>query len=405
MNKKSGISILSLIITIIVIIIITSITVYNGIDALESAKEKNAVDTLKIICNAMSRDDSFLVLDASGDCVLTENNFKYMDLEGYYSPDVIVRVNKLEEIDTNKVKTIKYSLTYEEINSTKKYTHSYTFEIQNEVVNYNIVFDVEKGVNMPLVLKGMKPLMMDGKTEVEDVFKDNWYSYEKKTGSFARVEYNGKIYVWIPRFAYKMQMFYLGNSYPEVPSTAIDIVFVRGNSNYMSNEERLPTEYKIHPAFSVGGIEYSGLWFEETAVHTISNLNSGSIVQTQTGAEGKTHSNLHMMTNMEAGAAMYLLYAYECLDEIELNQNEYVAANVGGPGPFDSNFVTVYEAREINNRLTGDAIKETPWQRVIANYPTTDKPYIIRRYGSSLFDFTNSNGSDEALARSVIAIY
>ena len=45
MNKKSGISILSLIITIIVIIIITSITVYNGIDALESAREKNAVDT------------------------------------------------------------------------------------------------------------------------------------------------------------------------------------------------------------------------------------------------------------------------------------------------------------------------------------------------------------------------
>lgn len=405
MNKKSGISILSLIITIIVIIIITSITVYNGIDALESAREKNAVDTLKIICNAMTRDDSFLVLDASGDCVLTENNFKYMDLEGYYDSDVIVRVNKIEEVDTNRVKTIKYSLTYEEINSTKKYTHSYTYELLNELTNYNIVYDVKNGVNMPLVLKGMKPLMMDGKTEVVDVFKDNWYSYDKKTGSFARVEYNGKIYVWIPRFAYKIQMFYLGNSYPEVPSTAIDIVFVRENTNYMSNEERLPSDYKVHPAFSVGGVEYSGLWIEESPDHVISNLNSGSIVQTQTGAEGKTHFNLHMMTNMEAGAAIYLLYAYDCLDELKLNQNEYVAANIDSPGPFDSNFVTIYEEREIDNRLTGDAITETPWQRVIGNYPSNAKPYIIRKFGSSLFDFTNSNGSDEARARGVIAIY
>ena len=59
MKNNKGISILALIITIIVIIIITSITVYNGIDSLESARQKNAQDTLKIICNSLTKDEEF----------------------------------------------------------------------------------------------------------------------------------------------------------------------------------------------------------------------------------------------------------------------------------------------------------------------------------------------------------
>lgn len=403
MKNNKGISILALIITIIVIIIITSITVYNGIDSLESARQKSAQDTLKIICNSLTKDDSFLMFDESGDAVLSEHDFKFLDLENYYDEEVIFTVNKKEKFENNQ-KSVTYKLTYKEIQTEKEYEHSYSYDLKNELTNYNVAFDAEAGVNMPIVLSGMKPLMMDKVTPVEDVYLDNWYSYERKTAQFARVEYNGKIYVWIPRFAYKIQNFYQDKTYPEVPSTAIDILFINGNANYMTNGERIPVDYIVHPAFSVGTKEFAGLWIEEEASHLITNLNSASIIQTVKDTEGKVNYNLHMMTNMEAGAAIYLTFAFECPYEIDLTSNEYVAANVGGAGPFDSEFVTLYEANEKDNMLRGDAVRETPWKRVLGEYPTSSESYIIRRFASSTFDFINTNGNQEATSRSVIAI-
>lgn len=403
MKNNKGISILALIITIIVIIIITSITVYNGIDSLESARQKSAQDTLKVICNSLTKDDSFLMFDESGDAVLSETDFKYLDLENYYDEAIIFTVNKKEKFENNQ-KSVTYKLTSEEIQSGKKYEHSYSYDLKNELTNYNVVFDAEAGVNMPMVLKGMKPLMMDKVTPVEDMYLDNWYSYERKTAQFARVEYDGKIYVWIPRFAYRIQNFYQDKTYPEVPSTAIDILFINGNTNYMTNGERIPVDYIVHPAFTVGTKEYAGLWVEEEASHMITNLNSASIIQTVKGSESKVNYNLHMMTNMEAGAAMYLTFAFNCPYEIDLTLNEYVAANVGGAGPFDSEFVTLYDEDESKNVLRGDAIRETPWKRVLKEYPTNSEPYIIRMFASSMFDFVNTAGNESASSRSVIAI-
>lgn len=403
MKNNKGISILALIITIIVIIIITSITVYNGIDSLESARQKSAQDTLKVICNSLTKDDSFLMFDESGDAVLSETDFKYLDLENYYDEAIIFTVNKKEKFENNQ-KSVTYKLTSEEIQSGKKYEHSYSYDLKNELTNYNVVFDAEAGVNMPMVLKGMKPLMMDKVTPVEDMYLDNWYSYERKTAQFARVEYDGKIYVWIPRFAYRIQNFYQDKTYPEVPNTAIDILFINGNTNYMTNGERIPVDYIVHPAFTVGTKEYAGLWVEEEASHMITNLNSASIIQTVKGSESKVNYNLHMMTNMEAGAAMYLTFAFNCPYEIDLTLNEYVAANVGGAGPFDSEFVTLYDEDESKNMLRGDAIRETPWKRVLKEYPTNSEPYIIRMFASSMFDFINTAGNEEASSRSVIAI-
>ena len=403
MKNNKGISILALIITIIVIIIITSITVYNGIDSLESAREKSAKDTLKVICNALTKDDSFLFFDESGDAILSEQDLKSLDLENYYDEDVIFIINKKEVVEEKAI-YIKYELSSENIQTGKKYTHSYSYNVKNELTNYNVVFDEEEGINMPIVLQGMKPLMMDKTTEVDDIYMDKWYSYEKKIGKLARVEYKGKIYVWVPRFAYRIQTFYQGKTYPEVPSTAMDILFLSGTTNSMSNHERIPVDYIVHPAFSNNGTEYAGFWIEEEPSHTISSLNSASIIQTENGTEGRTNYNLHMMTNMEAGAAMYLIFAYELPYEIDFVLNEYVAATIGSAGPFDSEFVTLYTDAEADNDLRGDAIRETPWKRVLAEYPTSTEPYIIRMFASSMFDFCNTNGNTEATSRSVVMI-
>ncbi len=404
MNKKSGISILSLIITIIVIIIITSITLYNGVDALESAREKNAKDTLKVICGTITRDDSFLILNSSGERELSEDDYLYMDLKGYYDEDVKVVVKKTETMDAGK-KSIKYDLTYKKEGSSKVYNFSYTYDDVKESTNYNVVFDVKNGVNMPLVLKEMTPLKKNGVENVEDIYEDSWYSYKRETANFAKVEYDGKIYVWIPRFAYKIQEFYDGNIYPEVPNTAIDIVFLKEDTDYMSNGERIPVGYKVHPAFSNENAEFAGLWYEQTPSHLISNLSFGSIIPTVEKSEENVTSVVHMMSNAEVGAAIYLMYSYRCFEQIELEKDEYVAAMVESSGPYNENFVTIYEKDENDNTLIGDAINETPWGRILSNYPTITAPYMIRKFGSSLFDYTNTNGDAEAQSRSVIAIY
>lgn len=47
---------------------------------------------------------------------------------------------------------------------------------------------------------------------------------------------------------------------------------------------------------------------------------------------------------------------------------------------------------------------ETPWDRVLATYPTEDKPYIMRKFGSGKFDFEAVDGNEEAYCRRAIAV-
>ena len=115
-----------------------------------------------------------------------------------------------------------------------------------------------------------------------------------------------------------------------------------------------------------------------------------------------------MMTNMECGASIYLMYALEAIDEIEVMNDEYVAACANGIGGFDANFVTVYTLNASGDielaASYGDSFRETPWERIIEDYPTNDQKYVIRKFGSSLFDFTNSKGDDDVISRGVIVI-
>ena len=50
----------------------------------------------------------------------------------------------------------------------------------------------------------------------------------------------------------------------------------------------------------------------------------------------------------------------------------------------------------------GGALFETPWDRFVDNYPTDEKPYIIRNFLSGIYDFTNSDGTDIEAYRGVL---
>ena len=97
------------------------------------------------------------------------------------------------------------------------------------------------------------------------------------------------------------------------------------------------------------------------------------------------------------------------MDEITFEKDEYVAASlIDDIAKFSNSngFVTTYELDEngvIKERI-GDAMWETPWDRVLATYPTEDKPYIMRKFGSGKFDFEAVDGNEEAYCRRAIAV-
>lgn len=408
MKNDKGISLITLLITVIVIIIISSMTIYNGINTVNDTRKKDAEDKLKIICSAILKDDTFLEFSGDTEITLTEADFDYMDLRKYYDEDYTLRIKKDEIASGDTSKTTTYVLTLAHKDDASR-TYSYTFDysLYTEKYNYNASFDEANGVNRPIVIRGMTPLMPDGITPVEDIYKDNWYSYKKTNTHFAKMKYQDKIYVWIPRFAYDIQNFYEGRSAIDVPASAINIIFLRETSNYMLNDEVMQGEYKVHPAFMNGETQYSGIWVEEnvrdrdTLISAVSSIASDN---------NNTECDIHLMTNMECGAIMYLMHAFENPKDITIVENEYVAASVDGLGVFSSSngFVTAYaldESGDIElNGVYGDAFNETPWNRVVENYPTEEKRYLIREFTSSRYDFTNSNGSDEACYRGVITV-
>lgn len=400
MKNNKGISLITLLVTVIVIIIIASISVYNGANVVRDARKKDAEDRLRTICSAIFKDDSFLNFNDDDLAELTEDDFDYMDLLKYYDTDYDVTVKKIESGDEDK-KEIIYELTMKKKDSDTQYEYSANYTVSKEKYNYNVNFDEENGVNRPILVSGMTAIKEDG-TVVEDLYNETWYSYKRTTPSFAKMKTDdGTVYVWIPRFAYSIQSFYKERQSKEVPSTAISIVFLRGTSSYMVNDEVMPETYAVHPAFSKDGNEYSGIWVEKDVYTKLTTLSSVY--------EEKDSYDAHMMTNDEFGASIYLMYALEAMDEITFEKDEYVAASlINDIAKFSNSngFVTTYELDEngVTKERIGDAMWETPWDRVLATYPTEDKPYIMRKFGSGKFDFEAVDGNEEAYCRRAIAV-
>lgn len=400
MKNNKGISLITLLVTVIVIIIIASISVYNGANVVRDARKKDAEDRLRTICSAIFKDDSFLNFNDDDLAELTEDDFDYMDLLKYYDTDYDVTVKKIESGDEDK-KEIIYELTMKKKDSDTQYEYSANYTVSKEKYNYNVNFDEENGVNRPILVSGMTAIKEDG-TVVEDLYNETWYSYKRTTPSFAKMKTDdGTVYVWIPRFAYSIQSFYKERQSKEVPSTAISIVFLRGTSSYMVNDEVMPETYAVHPAFSKDGNEYSGIWIEKDVYTKLTTLSSVY--------EEKDSYDAHMMTNDEFGASIYLMYALEAMDEITFEKDEYVAASlIDDIAKFSNSngFVTTYELDEngVTKERIGDAMWETPWDRVLATYPTEDKPYIMRKFGSGKFDFEAVDGNEEAYCRRAIVV-
>ena len=424
MRSEKGISVLALAITVIVILIITSITTYNGINVVKDARKKDATDKLAMICNSLRKDDEFLDF-SSGETILTEQDYISLDLKEYYDEDYPILIQKTFTVEPTR-KVTRYVLKmFDGIELTDLYANEeFTIEKALEKNTYGISFDEINNVNRPILLDGMHAVKSDMSGLVDDIYTNTWYNYNTLAPTFAKMKYDSdgdgsvadeeKVFVWIPRYAYSIQEYYDGMNNPlrpftQVPNTAMKIVFLREDTNYMINNEILPAGYQVHPAFKMGGKEHAGIWIAMETSETDATL-SGAVSDSESFVGAHAELSSHLMTNMEYSAAIYLMFAYNCFNEIDFTlQNEFVAAGDENNSVLKNlEYADLYEI-DINSETGiankyGDAMVETNWDRYVAIYPKTSESVVVRLFKSGYFDFESVSDSTSNYYRPVIVI-
>ncbi len=168
-----------------------------------------------------------------------------------------------------------------------------------------------KYVNSPRLLSGMKKIMFKDPTDAEkgatlrsgdrDFKEDSWYNYAEK--KWANVEtQDGSMWVWIPRFAYKItsQPTYNGDTTTE--GGTIEVKFLIGTTDKYFDENgeeqsaRRVTEegadtskdFYVHPAFTnEKGVNYkNGGWDRELRGIWVAKFEAGY-------AQGNNDATVH----------------------------------------------------------------------------------------------------------------
>jgi hypothetical protein len=148
-------------------------------------------------------------------------------------------------------------------------------------INSNSIFITK--VNNPRYVEGMTRIAWNGSNnrlfELRPADSSIvWYDYSSNEKRWANMMLpDGSMYVWIPRFAYKI-----------TTENKIEVIFLKDNSNITFDGEQLPEGYVVHPAFRNGQGEEStfmngefsseipGFWVAkfETLIDRVDNSSS-----------------------------------------------------------------------------------------------------------------------------------
>lgn len=401
MKKNRGITIITLVITIIVIVLISSITIYSGINAIDSIRKKGALNNTNAIYLALIANDNIIPSDNYPELKLSEctttagerlsnEDFKLLGLD-YTTDDCTVTFDKIQSGEY----TVIYTFTYTD---NLKNTYSdiqYSYEKEKPKTTSVPEFDNVNMVNRPVLNYGMIPINYSGEN-VTNIYTEKWYNYEKGVSHLAMMKYDDEIYAWIPRFAYKIQSFYNGKSYDAVPATALDIVFLRENSYYMVNGEVLPSDFTIHPAFKSGENELTGFWIMIDS--SVDNADSISDAISNTYDISINGIDSHLMNNSEYVATVFM-EKYLGNNEVTFGPKEYVGAIFEG---VEHKFDTYSIQNQNPNyflKVRGHGFSDTPWNiKKDVILPDNDKNYLVRDVNNGGYFYYEAVESDGASA-------
>ena len=344
-SLKFGISLIVLVITIIVIIIlagsvILSLSTNNPISQASKAayssdlnnfKDELELYKLKQYSDANGRYDSALLqADATS---VTYNG-------------VVDNSKTINDIITSLGTSTKYNGQFVIVNGELMFQGSdlQQQEWANEIGVETLVLNQSVIVNKPVLASGMTAKKWDGNSWVTISSPDtdtSWYNYTNKEWANAQTD-DGSMWVWIPRYEYMITT-------PHI-STEQTI-----SINFLNNLSTITTSgYIVHPAFTFGSIELTGIWvakFEASGIATavdvkpgIASLRSITIdsaftesrnMETNTrygwGTSG-TGIDTHLMKNVEWGSISYLsnsIYGKNLEVTINADSNYYTGGGIG----------------------------------------------------------------------------
>lgn len=180
---------------------------------------------------------------------------------------IIGTYTNLEEISNSSWENITYTSTSESIVVSVQENGIYNFRITDNKDNIfyskNAV-DIELA-NAPKLEIGMQPITFGNSGEIEEISKDNsqWYDYSSSQKKWANVKLkDGSIFVWIPRFAYKI------NS-----NKTISIKFLE-DATTKTFDGNLESGYTVHPAFTKGSNLKNGEWQKDITGIWVAKFNA-----------------------------------------------------------------------------------------------------------------------------------
>ena len=206
------------------------------------------------------------------------------------------------------------------------------------------------GANHPELKDGMQAIIYaeNGTAQpVSDASKKDWYSYEETMDNdmsdggttnggnsrWANATLNGNYYVWIPRYAYKIDE---SVTYTSQSGTShkIDVKFIGTNVTSSNVSTEIGEGWIVHPAFTFGGKELTGFWVGkyETTGDTITptilpnqpslkDINVSTMFSTAQKF-GTINYGAHMMKNIEWGAVAYLAQSKYGRNGTEVSVNQ-----------------------------------------------------------------------------------
>ncbi len=349
-SKQKGITLIALVITIIVLLILAAVSIatltgQNGIltranDAAEETGRKTAEEKVAVEVLGSYGEDGNIDYD------LLNENLK--NVEGLTSGLPIDKLPATVVVDG-------YDVT---INEDGSVTAGNSNPGGGEIGKTDGSYDTEEGVNTPKLKDNMKLVVYNNGNWEEDTTKSA-YKYEAQAGTtenggtseWANAELEGNYYVWIPRYAYKIDKNTPYKTQDEGISYKIDVKFLIGTTNqyYGDDGELKDAEiatnadeiinstdtYYVHPAFTFGTQNLEGLWIGKYESSDAGN-NNVAIVPNATSLTNinvstmfsraqtlsKTNIDAHMLKNTEWGAVAYLTQSQYGRNGTEVSVNQ-----------------------------------------------------------------------------------
>ena len=442
LKEKRGITLIALVITIIVLLILAGVSIAmltgdNGIlTQATEAKEKNTIGGEK---EQISLALQSLRMKKQADNVTNEITVSELDEQLKYDGAKNVEVDNVNGYlrvkygDSKNEYTVDQSGNIEsegEITQPENIAKSWELvsKLDTTWFSYNDLSSSNKkaNVNAPVLKGNMKAIKYVG-AEAESQTGSKWANAMTTDGS---------MWVWIPRYAYKITEGYHTN----VAGT-IEVAFLDTNNKFLNGETGEittnpeeegagTTKWLVHPAFTSnaetgGGFgELTGLWvgkFEATGTYSngdaskvsvkpgVASLRSMTVNDQYKAGMKATYGesvnlNSHMAKNSEWGATVYLANSKYGVNKKKVEQNKNSSYYTGGTNTVEEIYTT-NKAQSTTHNATGVYdLNGGAWERTAA-YVNNKNDQLGTTGGKNAGDFYGATESEQATSTKYKTVY